>query len=632
MIIEDPSESGAESQAPTLSLFARVENGIARFILGLMVILASFNALGRAFLHEEIPGAGVYVQHLNLALALAGAVVAARSGRHLTLSTGHTLGHGLLARIARSSADFVAGFVSLVLAVASFDMAMMQRGSPTMLPGGIPDWAFQMVMPIGFGLMALRFFFHRTSIRRGLLLIVAAAVLIYSLRFIPEDDRSWMTLPFFSFLVLSSFLGTPIFILMAGSALLFFFVEDVSIAAVPIETYHIVVSPTLPVIPLFTFAGYLLAKGGASGRLIRLFDAWFGWMPGGVAIVTALVCAFFTTFTGASGVTILGMGGLLLPMLLKGGYTERFSLGLLTTSGSLGMLFPPSLPVILYGVMAGVAIDKLFLAGIVPGFLMMGLVAAFGILRGVRDEVPRSRFRPGEAWKAVWEARYEILLPILLFSGLFGIPGVMAGFLNLGEAAALVAVYILFVECVLTRDLKLSRDVPAVMLESSTVIGALLIIFGAALGMTNYLVDAEIPGTLADWVKTHIESRWLFLLVLNGVLLVVGSLMEGFSAIVILVPLITPIAAAFQIHPVHLGILFLANLEVGFLLPPVGLNLFLSSLRFRKPLSSMYRPILPFLVLMAFAVLVISYVPSLSLWAIGEIGAPPVDPASEFGK
>jgi tripartite ATP-independent transporter DctM subunit len=608
-----------------VKLLARFENMLAVVVLGAMVLLSTVSSISRLVSGTEIPGTSMYIQHFNLLITFIGAIIATRAGRHLTLSTGHTLSAGRFGWLIGRIGGTVGGTVSVVLAKASWDMAMAQRDAPGVLPGGIPVWVFQLALPIGFGLIALRFFWHNTTFLKGLIPAVVMIGAMYALGFVPEGERGWVLAPMMTILLATGLLGTPMFTLMGGAAMLLFFTSDVPISAVPTETYHIVVSPTLPVIPLFTFTGYLLARGGASKRLIRLFNACFGWMPGGVAVVTALVCAFFTTFTGASGVTILGMGGFLFPMLVEAGYSTAFSLGLLTTAGSLGMLFPPSLPVILYGVVGSsaehpVPIDKLFIGGFLPGLLLIGVVTGYGIYQGIKLGVPRQKFAVGEVLSAARESIWELLLPVLLLSGIF------MGFVNLGQAASLVTVYILIVECAIKRELSLIRDVPEVMIECATVIGALLIIFGAALGMTSYMVDAEIPTRLAEWVQTTIHAKWLFILVLNLVLLVVGSLMEGFSAIVVLVPLIAPIGVAFGLNPIHLGILFLANLELGFLLPPVGLNLFLSSIRFQRPLASMYRPILPFLLLLGVAVLVISYVPELSLILLPADAAAPLGP------
>lgn len=599
--------TGHATPPPPKNWISRVEDWLAISLLGAMVLLSTLNAFSRIGTGIEVPAAGVYLQHINLLLTFFGALIATRLGRHLTLSTSHTLEKLAFGKYATYLGDAVGGTVSLLMAYASYQLAQAEMGSDAELPGGIKIWMFQLFMPVGFGLIALRFFFHKMKWWMGLAVAVVAIGAAYYVGGIDPEQRSGLVWAMMIGLLLSSLLGTPMFTLMAGAGMVLFFGEDVPLAAVPAETYHIVTSPTLPVIPVFTFAGYLLARGGASRRLIGLFNAWFSWMPGGVAIVTALVCAFFTTFTGASGITILGLGGLMYPMLKKAGYSEGFSIGLITTAGSLGMLFPPSLPVILYGVRAATPIDQMFLGGIVPGFFLIAVVSAYGIFEGIRCKVVRNTFDLKEAVKALWHARFEMLLPVLLFSGLF------RGYVNLGEAAALTVFYILLVECVFNRELSITRDVPEVMKDCATVIGSLLIIFGAALGLTNYMVDAEIPMQLTAWVQSHVHERWTFIIALNVVLLIVGSLMEGLSAIVILVPLIAPIGAAFGFHPVHLGILFLANLEVGFLLPPLGLNLFLSSIRFERPLLSIYRPILPFLLIMFLAVLAISYIPSMSL-------------------
>ncbi len=585
----------------------RVEDVAAVAVLSLMTLLAASNAVSRFFTSVEIPGVGVHIQHLNLLIAFLGAIVAAREGRHLKLTAGESLssGDGVVARAGVGVT--VGGAVAALLAWGSWEFAHSMMDSPVVLPGGIPQWAFLLAIPGGFLVIALHFFVKAPKWYLVLARVVLSGGMVYGLSLLLPAHYGPVAWTVILTLLATGFLGTPIFILMGAVAMVLFVGQEVPIAAVPAATYTIVTSPNLHVIPLFAFAGYLLARGGASGRLITLFSAWFGWVPGGVAVVAALVCAFFTTFTGASGVTILGLGGLLLPLLVDAGYSHRFSIGLLTAAGSLGMLFPPSLPVILYGVRASVSIVDMFLGGIVPGLFLVVVVAAYGIYEGVRRKVPRPPFELGRAVRALWVARYELLLPVVLFGGIFG------GVVNLGEAAAMTVLYILFVETVLTRELKLTRDVPAIALECAVVVGALMIIFGAALGLTNYFVDAEIPGRLTAWAQETVHQKWLFILVLNVVLLVVGSLMEGFSAIVILVPLITPIGAAFGFHPVHLGILFLANLEAGFLLPPLGLNLFLSSMRFKQPLASLYRPILPFLLLVFAAVLVISYVPQVTL-------------------
>jgi tripartite ATP-independent transporter DctM subunit len=382
-----------------------------------------------------------------------------------------------------------------------------------------------------------------------------------------------------------------------------------------VETYRIIVSPGIPTIPLFTLTGNLLAEGKASQRLVRLFRALFGWMPGGLAIAATLVCAFFTTFTGASGVTILALGALLLPVLLQGGYPDRFSVGLLTATGSIGLLFPPSLAVILYAVVARVPIPDLFKAGILPGMLMVVAVCAFGILEATRSKAPRRRFELREASRALWGAKWEVLLPVIALAGIFG------GLCTLIEAAAITVVYALLVEAAVYRDLRPIRDLPLVFVKCGTLIGGVFIILGVAMGLTNYLVDAEVPAGAAAWVQGHVHSRLVFLLALNGFLVVVGCLMDIFSAIVVVVPLILPISQVFGIHPLHLGMIFLANLELGYLTPPVGMNLFLASYRFEKPLLQVYRHAAPFLAVLLAVVLLITYIPAITLGAGGIMGS-----------
>jgi len=378
----------------------------------------------------------------------------------------------------------------------------------------------------------------------------------------------------------------------------------VPISAVPAETYRLAVSPLLAAVPLFTLGGVLLAEGGSSRRLLRLFRGLFGGIPGGTAIVCALVCAFFTIFTGGSGVTILALGGLLLPVLVKSGYGERFGLGLVTSTGSLGMLFPPSLAVILYGVVAHVSIPDLFKAGIGPGALMVGAIGAYGVYKGIAGGVERPRFDPGEALAALWAAKWELLVPVVALFGIFG------GFSSLTEAAAVTVVYVFIVETVIHRDLSPSRGLFRVLVKSATLVGGVFVILGVAMGLTNYLVDAEIPAQTAIWVKTHIDSPFLFLLALNFFLLVVGVL-DGFSAIIIAVPLVQPISAAFGIHPLHLAMIFLVNLELGYLTPPLGMNLFLASYRFERPLAEIFRSAAPFVAVLLVVLLLVTYWPRL---------------------
>lgn len=369
-------------------------------------------------------------------------------------------------------------------------------------------------------------------------------------------------------------------------------------------------SPMLPAIPLFTLAGYLLSEGGSSQRLLRLFSALVGWMPGGLAIVVTGVLAFFTPLTGASGVTILAMGGLLLPMLVKARYSERNGLGLVTVSGSIGVLFPPSLPVILYAYYAELRLGDLFIAGIIPGVVLVAVVAFWAAWTGTREGAVRSRFNGAELLGALWGARFEVLLPVVILAGIFG------GFATLVEASAMTVLYAFVIECLVFRELHWRRDVVRVVIESATMIGGFMIILSVALGLTNYLIIAQIPMHVLSWVQEFIESPYVFLLMLNLLLIAVGALMDIYSAIIVLVPLIAPMAGAYGIHPVHLGIIFLANMQLGYLMPPMGENLFLSAYRFDKPLAEVYRCVLPYVGIILVAVLAITYIPALTLWLI----------------
>jgi C4-dicarboxylate transporter DctM subunit len=415
-------------------------------------------------------------------------------------------------------------------------------------------------------------------------------------------------------LVLLAFLGAPLFAIIATIAMLSFGAEGIDTSVIIVELYRIGSNPTLVAIPLFTFAGYMLAESNAPTRLVNLARAFFGFMPGGLAVVALVSCALFTAFTGASGVTIVALGGLLYPVLLKEQYPERFSLGLVTTSGSLGLLFPPSLPIILYALVAKISIDKLFAAGILPGVLLVMALSLYGVYKGKKQHVPRTPFSWARAWQAMKAAAWEIPLPILIVGGIY------SGLFTATEAAAVTAFYVFVVEVFIYRDLKLLSDIPRVMKDSMLLVGAIIMIICAAMGLTNYLIDAEVPNALFDLTKNFISSSTMFLVVLNLFLIVVGMMMDIFSAIIVVVPLVLPVAQAYQVDPVHLGIIFLANLEIGYLTPPVGLNLFISSIRFEKPVFTVVRSILPYLAILLAALIIITYVPDLSLWLVGALG------------
>ena len=409
-------------------------------------------------------------------------------------------------------------------------------------------------------------------------------------------------------LILLAALGLPLFVVLAAGGLYASHQMDLDPVVLIVELNRLASSPNLTAIPMFTFAGVVLAAGGAPQRLIRLFNALFGWLPGGLAAVALTACAFFTAFSGASGVTILALGGLLFPMLSGQGYRERFSLGLLTSSGSLGLLFPPSLAILLYGIVAGVNIDELFLAGIVPGTLLLLMLLVYSVLMGGSSHVPRQAFSIPELVRAIRAGIWDILLPVGIVVGIFG------GFVTVNEAAACTAAYVILLESLIFRNINLRRQLPLLLRDASLLVGSILIILAAAMGLTNLLIDAQVPMQLLAWVKTHVDTQLEFLLLLNLFLLVAGAMMDIFSAIVVITPLLLPLAAQFGVNPIHLGIIMLANLEIGYSTPPVGINLFIASQRFNKPILLLFRAALPFLAIMLVWLLIITYMPGLSLW------------------
>ena len=411
-------------------------------------------------------------------------------------------------------------------------------------------------------------------------------------------------------LIILAIYGTPLFAIISAIALLAWHFDGTSLATVIVDLYRLASQPILLAIPLFTFAGYMLAESNAPRRLITFAQAFFGWIPGGLSIVALTSCALFTAFTGASGVTIIALGGLLYPMLIKESYPEKFTLCMITTSGNLGMLFPPSIPIIVYGLISEVSIDKLFLAGLLPGTLLIVMLSAYSIYY-IRDQkLATVPFDAKKAWQATKGAIWEIPLPMIVLFGIYG------GWFTATEAAAVTAFYVLIVEVFIYKDISIFGDLPRIMKESMVLVGGILVILGAALGMANYMIDAEIPNTILEYMKQYVTSKFVFLLMLNIFLLIVGALMDIFSAILVIVPLIIPIAINYGVDPVHLGIIFLTNLEIGYITPPVGINLFISSFRFGKPITQLYSASLPFLLILLVALMIITYVPELSLFLV----------------
>ncbi|NNG45514.1 MAG: TRAP transporter large permease subunit [Deltaproteobacteria bacterium] len=604
-----PAENAAgrpSAKAGVFSHLHRVENALSVTILCTMALLPILEIVGRRLWRTGIPGSTTIVQHGTLWIGFLGGAITARDGGHLSIGALT----GLLPQSFRKPASIFTGSVSasvsLLLCSAGVTLVRVEWADGRYLLPFLPVWLAEVAIPLGFALVAWRLVRHSSDTWGGR---AAAAVLAVAGVLVVSSDllfgRALFAASLF-ILAAAMVLGAPLFAALGGVAVLLFRYSQVPVASIPAEMYRMVTSPTLPTIPLFTFAGYILTAGNASKRLVRLFRAMVGWMPGAIAVVTVLVCTFFTTFTGASGVTIVALGGILLPALLAERYPEKFTLGLLTASGSLGLLFPPCLPVILYAVIGGIPVDKMFLGGVLPGILLVLLMGGWGVRTGILSGARRTPFSTSELGRAAWDAKWDILLPVIVLFGIFG------GFATTVEAAAMTVLYAFFVEVFVHRDVGLRRQFPEAGTESARLIGGFLILFAVATGLTAYLVDAEVPQTIFQWVRQTIHSRLVFLLILNVFLLVVGSFMHIFSAIVVVVPIIAPLATAFDVHPVHLGIIFLANLELGFLMPPAGMNLFLSAYRFDRSLGEVYRSVVPFLLILLLGVLVITYVPALS--------------------
>ena len=589
----------------------RFENIGTVAVLSLMVALPVIEALLRKFFNTTLPGAAEYVRHGTLWIAFIGATLAAREGAHLKMASGDLIKKDPYKTILFIFQTSIAVAVTGAFVIACYELISAERANLMNVAPFLPTWIAQLPMLVCMAMVGVSFTFKaKGATERIVVLVLAGAFLCIG--FVPEASRAGLLVPTIIVLLLGLVAGAPLFTVFGGLALFLFFKDGIPLAAVPSEAYRVVSSPTLPTIPLFTLAGYILSEGGASKRLVHLFHALFSWMPGGVAVATVLVCAFFTTFTGASGVTILALGGLLFPMLVKEAYPERFSLGLVTASGSIGLLFPPSLPIIIFGVVAAIPIDRMFIACLVPGLLLVTLVSGFGVGLAKFKRIESTPFHFSTLRRALSVAKWDLLLPVIVIAGIFG------GLATIVEAAALTVLYAIILECFIHKQLSLTVGLPRTMVKCGQIVGGVLIILGFAFGFTNYLIDAEIPALLRGWVQATIHSRFLFLIILNLLLIVVASMMDIFSAIVVVVRIMLPIAAAYGIDPVHLGVMFLVNLELGYLMPPMGLNLFFSAYRFERPLTEIYRAVVPFIILGAIIVALVTYIPWLSLCLVGK--------------
>jgi len=589
----------------TARTFIGAENALLATVFALTVGLPLVELALRASLGVGIRGVGALVQHLTLALGMCGAAVAAREQRLLSIALASLL-QGRVAVVARFASGVVAAVVAALLAFAAADFVVIERASENTLTYGIPVWLAELPLPLGFALISARLAWHAGPSLGGRVAAAALAIVVVGVLRGGQIDPASMLTPALLVLAAAAVLGAPIFAVLGGAGLFLLLVQGVPAAAVAVNHYGLVVNPSLPAIPMFTLAGYLLAESGAPRRLIEVFDSLFGRLRGGAAIVTILACTFFTCFTGASGVTILALGGLVMPLLAGAGYSPKHALGLVTAAGLPGVLLMPALPLILYAIVARVGIEEMFLGGALPAALMLGIVLTWGIARQPAVRAARRPFDAQRARKAIVAAKWELSLPLVPILSL------ASGLATPVEAAALTAGYAFFVTSIVHRDLKFTRDLPRVVAECGLMVGGILLILGVALGLTNYMVDAQVPDRLVAWVTRTIESPIVFLLALNVLLLAAGCVMDIFTAIVVLAPLVTPIGLAYGIDPVHLGIIFLANLELGYLTPPVGMNLFFAAYRFNRPVMEVFRAAAPLFFALGVGLLIIAYVPWLS--------------------
>jgi C4-dicarboxylate transporter DctM subunit len=596
---------------PALRLIRLTENTVAVVVLACLSIIPVLEIIARTFFRTGVYGSTDYVQHLVLWITFVGGMFASREKRHLALAAGVDSLPAAYQIWVKTLTSFISIAVVSGLAIASFNF--IRLGLDASLSVGIFKTQYvAFIMPAGFAVMAIRFVNYAP---RGVIckLVSCCGIAIPALfgtvlaPYLPA--LAW---PLALFLALSLAAGTPIFVVLGGLAQLFILKNTGETSTLANEAYTMLTGPTIPTIPLFSLAGYLLSESKAGERLVRLFRAVFGWMPGGLTIMAIMVSAFFTTFTGASGVTVIALGGLLSFVLIQSGYKREFSVGFITSCGSLGLLFPPSLAVILYGVVSHVNIRHLFVAGVLPGLFIVSVMAVLGMAKSRAYRIKPVSFRVKEAALSLKESVWEILLPIIILVGFF------KGFFTLVEMSAITVLYVVIVEVIVKKDIKI-RDLPKALLSCVPMVGGVLVILAVAKGLSYCIIDAEIPTTISQWAQANIHSKYVFLLLLNGALLVVGCFMDIFSAIIVIVPLIVPLGEAFGIAPVHLGIIFLTNLEIGYLMPPVGINLQLGSYRFNENMARMYRYIFPFVIALFAAVLAITYLPFLSTWLVGAI-------------
>jgi tripartite ATP-independent transporter DctM subunit len=583
------------------------EDALLGLALTALALLPLVEIAMRAAFGTGISGAASFTQHFGLVAAILGAAIAAREGRLLALSGIHLLLSPNAARVAGAFTGLVSVLVGAMLALASAQFVLAEMAGGNTIGYGIPVWVGQAILPAGLAVITFRLAARATPSFRGRIAFLLCGIAAAAMAAWHPPLGHGAVFVGLAVLFLAAALGAPVFVVLGGCALILFWGDGLPIASIPLDHYRLVVNPSLPMIPLFTLAGYLLAESGAPRRLIRVFNSLLAGVPGSAAVVAVLACVFFTCFSGASGVTIIALGGMLMPLLRGTGYTEKGALGLLAGAGSLGGLIPPGLPLVIYAIVAGISIRQMFFAGIVPGLLLIALITAWGMFmapRGVRSVPHRIDWK--ETGAAIGDAKWELLLPVVAFAALF------SGHATPVEAAALTVAYTFVVEVVVHRDIRAGRDLLRITAECGLLVGGILLILGVALGLTNYLVDAQLPERAVAWVAGVIQSRWAFLLALNLFLLAAGCVLDIFSATILLVPLISPLGIAFGIDPIHLGIIFLVNMELGYLTPPVGMNLFFTAYRFGKPLPEIFRAVLPAVSILAIGLALVTVFPWLA--------------------
>jgi tripartite ATP-independent transporter DctM subunit len=611
----------------------RIEQGICAFSIIVLALLPFAEAFVRLVFHSRIPASPGLIAHFLLVAGLLSGMLATRSGEHLSIGLVHYVKNERSKRLLSVISNLVAAFVTTLLAWCAVSFIKIGL-SPFQMIGFIPDQVFALVMPIGYAVIAFRFarLTNLSATARLLPLLLGSLCslpvifkIIWGLE-LPDfayaltdgffTAASALRAPAFLALILAALAGTPLFAVIGGLSLLLIQASGSDIDVVSNQIYTALTQSSIVAIPLFTLSGFFLSESKAGERLVRTFRSLFGWLPGGLIIVTVLICAFFTSFTGASGVTILALGGILYTVLSGSaieapapltGYPPAFSIGLLTSVGSVGLLFPPSLPILLVGASTRTNTVHLFLGGIFPGLILVAAMILFGVFTSLKIKVPLEAFHVKEAASAVKGSLLEILLPLFLIAGYF------SGILSMVEIGAFAVVYLFIVEVFIFRDIKLP-DIKNVFAKAIPIIGGILSILALAQALSYYIVDSQAPENFTAWMQSAISSKWLFLLILNLVLLITGCLIDIFSAILIVLPLIAPLGEAYGIDPVHLGIIFLINMEAGFLTPPVGLNLFLASYRFKRPFLETSRAVLPVLLIQLVVVFIVTYIPAISTW------------------